>query len=350
MERRQQGKGTTGSDFDLTLVTPGWGRDLHYKTGNIALFAENRWALTKRFSINTGARMEIGETNMTGITTYYSENDLPNTIKHKFPLFGVSTQYDVTKNINFYAGWSQAYRPVIFKDIIPASIYEVSDKDLEDADGYNAEIGFRGKWKFLKWDVTGFRVQYNNRLGTLAQTDTAGNLIIFRTNIGNSQTNGVELFVQGDFSLSDRASLSLFTSTSFMDAQYQDATIRSGSDNVNIDGNKVESVPTWISRNGFTFKYSIVSFSSLYSYTSESFADALNAVEPSATGATGLVPSYQLLDLNIAIRLSDRIKLQVNASNILDEHYFTKRPQFYPGPGIWPSDGQTFSGTVSIKI
>jgi Fe(3+) dicitrate transport protein len=350
LHRQQLGKGTTGSDFDLTLVTPGWGRDLHYKTNNIALFVENRWMFTKRFSVNTGVRMEMGETNMTGVITYYPDNLLPNTITHNFPLLGVSAQYDVTDEMNFYAGWSQSYRPVIFKDIIPASIYEVSDKNLKDAHGYNAEIGFRGKWKFLKWDVTGFQLQYNNRLGTIAQTNTAGDLIIFRTNIGDSQTKGIELFVQGDFSLGSRASFSLFTSTSHMDARYQNAIIKSGNENVSIGGNKVESVPDWITRDGFTVRYSIVSFSALYSYTSASFADALNAVLPPASGATGLVPSYQLLDFNIGFKLNEKVKLQLNVNNALNEHYFTKRPQFYPGPGIWPSDGRTFSGTVSIKI
>ncbi|MTH17675.1 TonB-dependent receptor [Flavobacterium sp. LC2016-01] len=350
LHRQQQGKGTTGTDFDLSLVTPGWGRDLHFKTKNIALFAENRWLLTKRFSVNTGVRMEIGETNMTGTTIYYSEKELPNKIEHHFPLFGVSAQYDLTESINIYGGWSQAYRPVIFKDIIPQSIYEASDKNLKDAYGYNTEVGFRGKWKYLNWDVTGFYLQYNNRLGTLAQTDSANNLIIFRTNIGDSRTAGLEFFLQGDFSLGKKTSLSLFTSTSFMDARYEDAVVRSGNTNVNIDGNKVESVPSWISRNGITLRYSQVSFSALYSYTAESYADALNIVTPSASGAVGLVPAYQLLDLNLALRLTDNIKLQFNLSNVFDEHYFTKRPQFYPGPGIWPSDGRTFSGTVSIKI
>ena len=59
LHRQQQGKGTTGNDFDLSLVTPGWGRDLHYKTNNTAAFVENRWMFTKKFSVNAGARMEI---------------------------------------------------------------------------------------------------------------------------------------------------------------------------------------------------------------------------------------------------------------------------------------------------
>lgn len=350
LHRRQQGKGTTGSDFDLTLVTPIWGRDLHFKTSNVAWFAENRWMLTKKLSVNAGVRMEMGESNMTGTITYYPDTALPNTIKHHFPMFGVSAQYDVTNEINFYAGWSQAYRPVIFKDIIPASVYEVADKNLKDAYGYNVEGGIRGKWRFLRWDITGFYLQYNNRLGTLAQTSTTGNLTIFRTNIGNSRTAGLEMFLQGDFLIGRKAAFSLFTATSLMDARYQAATIKSGNENVSINGNKVESVPTWISRNGFTVKYGAFSLSALYSYTAESFADALNTVAPNASGSIGLVPSYQTLDLNVAVRLSDKIKLLVNANNVSNEQYFTKRPQFYPGPGIWPSDGRTLSGTVMIKM
>ena len=350
LHRQQLGKGTTGSDFDLSLVVPGWGRDLHYKTGNIALFAENRWLLSRRFSINAGVRAEMGRTDMSGIITYYTENAIPNTIKHDFPLFGVSTQYDLNSEMNIYGGWSQAYRPVIFKDIIPASVFEIADKNLKDAKGYNAEAGFRGKWKMFKWDITGFYLKYDNRLGTLAQTDNAGNLIVYRTNIGNSATKGIEFFLQGNTYLGHKSSVSVFTSTSYMDARYQNATIKSGSKNVNIDGNKVESAPAWISRSGITINYSKASFSGLYSYTGASFAEALNTFVPSATGATGLVPSYQLVDLNLALQITSKIKIQFNANNVFDEHYFTKRPLFYPGPGIWPSDGRTFSATFSIKV
>ncbi|HMS51095.1 MAG TPA: TonB-dependent receptor, partial [Chitinophagales bacterium] len=114
--------------------------------------------------------------------------------------------------------------------------------------------------------------------------------------------------------------------------------------------NKVETVPNFITRNGLTLKFSSISFSALYSYIAESFADPLNTETPNASGSVGLVPSYQLLDLNLAVHLTGKIKLQANLNNALDAHYFTKRPQFYPGPGIWPSDGRTFSGTVAIKI
>lgn len=251
--------------------------------------------LTRKLSINTGVRLEIGETDMTGKTTYYSDQELPNTIEHHFPLFAISTQYDLTKDINFYAGWSQAYRPVLFKDIVPGSLYEETDKNLKDAYGYNTEGGFRGKWKFLKWDFTGFYLQYNNRMGNLAQTDSDGNLIVYKTNIGDSRSTGLDMFLQTDFIVGKKTTLSAFTSTSYINAKYQNAVIKSGTENVSVDGNKVESTPAWISRNGFTINYSLLSISALCSYTAESFADALNTNEPNASGSVGIVPSYTIL-------------------------------------------------------
>lgn len=77
------GKGTTGSDFDLTLVNPEWGRDIHLKTNNIALFAENKWQLSRQMEVTTGIRIESGETNMSGKITYYPSHAVPVQMKHR---------------------------------------------------------------------------------------------------------------------------------------------------------------------------------------------------------------------------------------------------------------------------
>jgi Fe(3+) dicitrate transport protein len=350
LHRQQSGLGTTGSDFDLTLVAPGFLRDLNFKTKNMALFVENRWVLSPRLSINTGARLEFGHSDLSGRINAYPEEEVPNTIAHQFPLFCLNAQYNLSSASEFYAGWSQAYRPVLLKDIVPNSSYEFTDRELKDAYGSNVEAGFRGKWKILQWDASFFGVSYRNRMGTLAEEDSNSNFTIYRTNIGDAKTYGIELFLQADFMLGNKSNLSVFTSTAFMDARYTNATIRSGKQNIAIHGNRVESTPPWISRNGLTFRYAVASVSVLYSYTAASFADALNTVLPSATGSIGLVPAYALFDINFGIRLNERFRMVLNVNNALNKSYFTKRPQFYPGPGIWPSDGRTVSLTLFIKV
>lgn len=349
MNRKQQGKGTTGSDFDLTIDPVGWGRDLHLKSQNVALFIENKFQLGQRFSVTPGLRYENGTSKFSGITTYYDPNDLPNTIKHNFPVLGLSAGYMINSDQNLYAGFSQSYRPVILKDIIPATIYERSDKDLKDAYGYNAELGWRGSAGGFKWDVSAFLLQYNNRLGNVSLEEN-GVFYILRTNVGNSLTKGIEAFAQYGFDLSDNVECTIFTSTAYFDAKYQDAAVRSGEKNIDISGNTLESVPDVISRNGLTVQYDRLTVAALYSYTAETFADPLNTVTPTANGSVGLVPSYGLLDVNVSYRLADNMRLRVSVNNLTDKQYFTKRPTFYPGPGIWPSDGRGIVATLSVKI
>ena len=354
LHRRQKGKGSTGSDFDLSLIEPGWGRDLHFKTNNIAVFVENNFKLTDRLSVSPGIRAEMGKSDLGGSITYYPQEQLPNTIDHEFVLAGINAQFAVADFMNVYAGWSQAYRPVILKDIVPSSTFERVDDNLKDADGYNFEAGFRGNSGNFQWDVGVFQLRYNNKLGMLSQTDSNGDFYFFRTNIGNALTQGVELFAEYIVPFNN-AYVSLFTSTAYMDARYRDAFVRVGDNNVSVDDNKVESAPEIITRNGLNVQLGNVSLSFLYSYTAESYADALNTTIPTLNGSAGLVPSYGLLDINTSWKISlsggaTQLKLRLNINNVTNEKYFTKRPQFYPGPGIWPSDGRSFVGSIEVSI
>ena len=350
LNRQQLGKGSTGSDFDLS--TDGvWGRDLHFKTKNVALFAENSFWLTPVFVVTPGMRFELGRSEMTGFINYYDPGELPNNINHRFPLFGMNAEYTSPGGNSIYAGWSQAYRPVLFKDIIPASTYEIADKNLKDADGYNLEVGYRGMVSALRWDISAFSLRYNNRPGSLVgEATNDGSFYILRTNVGNSKTNGIEAFAEYALLRHENAGITVFTSTALFDSQYSDAQVRSGNQNLNISGNKIESVPAIITRNGITFRYHDLSLSCLYSYTGESYADPLNTVKPSATGAVGIVPSYGLLDINASLRIYSNLLVRINLNNVTDKQYFTKRPQFYPGPGVWSSDGISVNCSVAYKI
>lgn len=350
LHRRQQGVGTTGTDYDLTVTESGFGRDMHLKSKNVALFVENKFQLLPKLSITPGARLELGESVMSGIISYYDPEDVPNTIEHRFPLLGISAQYQVKSTGTLYAGISQAYRPVIFKDLIPGSVYEKVDKNLKDASGYNLEAGFRGNAKSFRWDVSLFHLRYNNRMGTQAMYDENDVFYLYRTNIGNSITDGAELYAEYGIRVVNDISLSLFTSTAFFRGVYANAQIRSGDTNLDISGNRIESVPEIITRNGFNLKWRIASMSFLYSYVGSSYADPVNTETPSANGAVGVVPAYGLLDINTQFLILNQITLRVNVNNLTNKQYFTKRPAFYPGPGVWSSDGRSLVVSIGFKI
>jgi Fe(3+) dicitrate transport protein len=348
--RQQLGTGTTGSDFDVARIDGLWGRDLHFKTKNIALFIENGFWITPSLVVSPGMRMELGATDMTGTINYYDPGDVPQTIEHQFPLFGVNAEYSFNGGTSLYGGWSQAYRPVIFQDVIPATTFERSDDNLRDARGHNIELGYRGAFNAIRWDVSAFTMRYDNRTGALLGDAGGGEFSVLRTNIGDAITSGVEVFAEYPIYQHDGSSLTLFTSTALFKSRYVNAVARSGNENIDISGNRIESVPDVISRNGISFRLDGVSVSALYSYTGETFADPLNTVEPSKSGSVGIVPAYGLLDINASWEVMSNLLLRVNVSNVTDKQYFTKRPEFYPGPGVWSSDGRSFNCSVALTL
>ncbi|MBK9731862.1 MAG: TonB-dependent receptor [Chitinophagaceae bacterium] len=356
LHRLQQGTGTTGFDYDLTVVSdPAFKRDINYVSITNGLYAENLFQLTKNFSITPGLRFEMGQSDLKGKITYISDSDLPQTIDHNYILAGIRGEYKINKRNNVYGGWSQAYRPMILKDIVPATSFDQIDPDLKDATGYNADLGIRGNIsEWLNYDISAFAVQYNDRIGTLVEVDDTGATYFFKTNVGNSLNYGLEVFaefspfVMGNFSPWIRG-FSIYTSSAYMHARYTKGNVVASGVNTDVTGNKVETVPDWNLRSGISYRFKYFSASLMHSYVSEVYTDPLNTEQPNASGTLGIVPSYQIWDANAAWYYKN-LNLKLNITNLADRSYFTKRPTFYPDPGIWPSDGRAITISFGVKI
>ncbi|HYE55569.1 MAG TPA: TonB-dependent receptor plug domain-containing protein, partial [Chitinophagaceae bacterium] len=80
LHRRQLGKGSTGDDYDLSLVEPGFGRDIHFRSVNTGMYIENALQINKRWTVSPGLRWEHGRSGMSGTIRYYSGEQLPTTI------------------------------------------------------------------------------------------------------------------------------------------------------------------------------------------------------------------------------------------------------------------------------
>lgn len=351
MSRRQQGPGSAGTDFDLKTTGP-FRRDLMYRSNTLAFFAENTMYLSPAFSVSPGIRYEFGSSDLSGKIVYLQDQNVPNSIRHNLPALGISAQYVFSQSFKLYGGISQAHRPVILKDIIPASILERADQNLKNATGYVSELGINARVDdWLRADLSAFMIRYDDRLGNLFIRENDSIAYTFKTNIGDSRTSGIELYMEITPLYTSSSLISLFTSTSLMKGEYLNARVRvSSGENVDIGGNELESVPRWISRNGIQAAYKVLNLTLQYSYVSESYSDALNTKLPSPDGSIGLVPSYGIWDLYGSLRFGSRYMLRAGVNNLSDRSYFTKRPLFYPGPGVWPSDGRSFYLSFGVKI
>lgn len=354
MIRRQRGQGTTGITYDLTLTNPAWGRDLRYDTDNISFFAENTVKINQRLSLTPGLRVEYGRTDMSGRIVNLPDENVPASIPHRFPLFGLSGQYQIDANTQLYGGWSQAYRPVLFADIIPATPLDRSDPNLRDSKGHVAELGLRGRTsgnRYLSYDLTAFVLNYIDRVGALVVPDAqTGQNIVLRTNTGDTRTYGLELSAEWRLynNFARRHNISLFNATAWYRGEYLRGNAVVSGENRDLRGNRLEGLPEWIVRSGLNARFNKWSLTFQYSYVSESFSDALNTPTPSPDGARGPVPAYGLADINASWFLQNGLRLRAGLHNAFDKQYFTKRPTIYPGPGVWPSDGR--SATLALEL
>ncbi|HWK05514.1 MAG TPA: TonB-dependent receptor [Puia sp.] len=351
--RRQKGVGTTGNDFDLSLVKP-YGIDLHLHTNNYAVFAENLFRLTPRLSVTPGVRYEVIDSRLNGVINNASF-PVVYTGKRNFPLFGTGLQYQVNSSTQLYGNISQAYRPYLYASITPADQVGVIDPNMKDSKGYDVDLGYRGAIRdWVHFDINAFYLYYGNKAGQLTLTKPDNSTYLYTTNIGNSVAKGVEAYVE--FSLwkplvNPHAAfdIRLFNSLAYDHARYTSGQISNNGHNVPLTGNRVEGVPDLIDRAGLIFQSGPLKSTLQYSYVGKGFSDANNTVFNS-TGATGQVPAYHVWDWSADWVFLTHYHVSAGVNNIADARYFTRRINMYPGPGILPADGRTFYVSLGLKL
>lgn len=360
--RMQNGKGDTGTDYNINTLAP-FGTDLDFVTSNTALFAENIIHIGKKLILIPGIRYENIRNTAEGRINFNSngsENKVSNEIRNRnFVLLGVGAEYHIG-NTELYANWSQAYRPALFSDLTANPTTDVIDENLKDAKGYNADLGWRGSIKeFLFFDVSGYYLQYNNRIGLIAQQRTDGSFYNFRTNVGNSTSKGAELLVEFSpvkalVKNSTFGNITLFASLAFIDARYGDFRVVTRSGNTltetKLKDKRVENAPQRIFRTGATYAYKKLTATVQYNYTGDAFSDANNTVAPVATSVNGLIPSYRIVDVSATYKFTERFYVKGGLNNLFNEKYFTRRAGGYPGPGIMSADPRNFFLTLGAKF
>lgn len=354
---RDQGFGTAKSDANFNYNQPESPElSAHQFNGkNISLFFEHVFYYSKKLSITPGIRYE---SIFTGINGYFNERVLnlagnliaeTKTFQNegrprKFFLMGLGLSYkfDTTK-AELYGNITQNYRAVTYSDIAVYNPNVQIDPNLKDENGYSIETGLRGQWNnIFTYDIGGFYMAYDNRIGTRLNTQNKR----FRTNIADAKIIGAETYAELDIirlaNPNSKYSFSYFSNLALINATYHTAEKQ-------YNLNKVELVPNTNWRTGFTFRKSSFSTSFTYSYISAQYTDATNAEKPNAAATIGALPAYQVFDISLKYRYK-RAAIEASCNNVLDNYYFTRRADGYPGPGIIPSDGRGFYITLEVRL
>jgi len=348
--RLADGKGTTGSNYDIS-ISGLYPRDFNFESNNVAAFIENIFRISDQFYLIPGVRFEWLEgaaSGRNGFSAVGASMNLQNiTRSRSFVLGGIGSEYHITTNTELYANFSQAYRPIQFANLQAPPTTDIVDTDLKDAKGYNIDLGYRGKVKnYLQFDISGFYLQYNNRVGTITTSGSNYRLI---TNVGASTSKGLETYFEFNpvraFTNSNNTDLILFSSYAYTDARYS-----GNHQDANTKGKKVENAPQDILRAGISVGYKGFLITNQLSHVGTAFSDANNTVAPIANGNTGLIPSYTILDLTASYKFSKSLNIKAGINNMADVRYFTRRAGGYPGPGALPADGRNFFVSIGAKL
>ena len=339
------GVGGTGADFQFQNPSNLETYDFKFPGYNAAVFAEHIFNVTDRLSITPGIRYEYIET----VSQDQKTGNSLNSARH-FPLLGIGVSYVPYAGIEMYGNISQNYKSITFSDTKADNpLTNTVDPNLKDVNGYTSDLGMRGTYKdYLNFDMSLFYMLYNDRIGNY-RTKSADGLIPVtnRTNIGTSQSIGTELFGEINFfrliKLREKiGDLSWYVSTAFQRAEYIKSSI------LGILGNVVEYAPNMTFRSGITYKLNKFSTTIRYSYTSDQYTDATNALR-TQYGENGLIPEYWVMDVSCNYTHKWLI-VGAGVNNLTNNIYFTRRALSYPGPGIIPSEPRIFYFTLGFKI
>lgn len=360
----EQGPGSNGSDPNFNFQYddyPNYGNQsaYTYPNLNLALFGENIFYLNNKVSITPGFRLEHIKTESDGFYKNINLDGAGNPIlnetifeqdirKRTFVLLGVGASYKPSKSVELYGNISQNYRSVTFSDISIVNPAFAISPDIDDEKGFTTDVGIRGDYKHIvSYDLGLFSLFYQDRIGFVQKAFTDGSVKSVRGNVGDAVMYGLESLIDVNlnklFIEDNDYTFNVFLNTSIIDSKY------TSSEENGIEGNKVEFVPNLNLKTGLKFGYKNIIGSFQYSYLSQQFTDATNAVDGNLSGVIGEIPAYDVLDASISYTYKF-MKLEAGVNNLLDNHYFTRRATGYPGPGIIPSPDRNYYATLQLKF
>lgn len=365
-----QGPGSAGTDANFTPATtdfPNYANqsDYKYPNLNVALFAENMFRLSPKFTITPGLRYENINTKSQGYWRHINTDLAGNVIlderldenvtkNRNFFLAGIGLSYKPTQKAELYANISQNYRSVTFSDIRTATPGLVIDPNITDEKGFTSDIGLRGKIDDrFSYDTNVYALLYNDKIGEYQRVNPNGGgaVVRYRSNIGTAITYGWEAL--GDWNISntffkenDNFLWTFFVNNAITDSRYLKT------DAPNIKGNKVEFVPAINLKTGTSVGWGNFKTSAQVMYVSQQFTDSNNSTAnetENTFGVFGQIPSYYVADVSASYTWRC-VKLEAGVNNLTNNYYFTRRATGYPGPGILPSEPRTFYTTLQIKL
>ncbi len=241
---------------------------------------------------------------------------------------GIGTSYQITNDINVFAGVHRGFAPPRVKDAITPQGESI---ELDAELSTNSELGIRYMYRdALSLELTGFIMNFENQIIPISQSSGNLNETGF-ANGGETLHRGIEVSGSYDFSdwFGSRHMISLELATTYVRSRYN-ADRFVGPDGTNVNGNALPYAPEWTFWGGLNIKFDWglgLNFNG--SFVDQQFTDELNTLMPHPGGRIGLIDSRFTVDGGIYYTIKDKnITIRLMGKNLTNTRFIaTRRPQ-----------------------
>ena len=291
------------------------GKSHHYETRALSAYVQESFS-AGIFNFRPGLRYEVFEQERIDRLNGSSYQDQTETVI----LPGFSMSADLY-GMKLFGGVHRGYTPpssgAINIDMILVD-YVDNGLDVLPEKSWNKEIGVKGRFPIIDFEVSGFHVDIENLIAAARAT-------AFK-NLGKVRTMGVE----------SRASIYLSTFSSllpninvvhtFMDSEVIEGSLSASLGKTDIAGNKLPYVPrnTLIigTESAFSDK---VALRFDCKYVSKVYTDFENIEFTQNKGIQGTIDPYTIFNLSANYEINKKINLFLSGKNILDTVYIGSR-------------------------
>ncbi|HRP65059.1 MAG TPA: TonB-dependent receptor [Thauera sp.] len=288
-----------------------------------ALFAQNRFIINDRLAVTPGLRVESYEQTRLDRRRSEAQGNRAKTSNTEV-IPGIGLTFQAAPMAQLYGGIYKAFGPALNGDALDG----LSDQQLEAERSVNIEVGVRGNNERLRYELTAFRMDFDNQI-IPANSNTA----FQRTNGGKTLHQGLEAAIGYDFAngFSIDANATYIPVAKFVGDRFTSTGALE-----TPSGNRVTYAPEWVANLTLGYRSGPLSTALSVNYVDAQFSDAANTVaiaENTSGFFTGQIDSYTTVDLTANYAVNKQLSVFGAVKNLTDEHYIASlRQGIYVGP------------------
>lgn len=298
-------------------------KDVVDSATSYAFFAQNRFIVDDRLAITPGVRVEHYEQTRVDRRKPEAEGNRAETSNTEV-MPGLGVTFQAAPMAQLYGGVYKAFGPALNGDALDG----LQDQQLEAERSTNFEIGVRGAGERLRYELTAFRMDFDNQI-----IPANSNTDFQRTNGGKTLHQGLEAAIGYDFAngFSVDANATWIPDAEFVGNRYK----ADGALDI-PDGNRVTYAPEWVANLVLAYRSGPLRTALSVNHVDEQFTDAANTVaiaENTSGFFTGRVDAYTTIDLTASYAINPQFSVFGAVKNLTDEHYVASlRQGIYVGP------------------